>query len=43
VGALRQVIDLSSENFKATVESNKQTLVEFFAPWCGHCKALAPE
>ena len=36
-------IALTPETFDDHIKNNAQTLVEFFAPWCGHCKSLKPE
>lgn len=38
-GSDDDVIELTENNFKKLVlQSDDMWLVEFFAPWCGHCK-----
>lgn len=38
-----EVVKLTSDNFDSFVDGSKHAFVEFFAPWCGHCKSLEPE
>jgi protein disulfide-isomerase A6 len=41
--AADDVVALTEADFEKEVGQDRGALVEFYAPWCGHCKKLAPE
>lgn len=41
--AAGDVLALGDSDFSSTIKSSDLALVKFYAPWCGHCKKIAPE
>lgn len=37
------VVVATKDNFENIISGDHLTLVKFFAPWCGHCKKMAPD
>lgn len=43
LGDSQNVLVLTDATYKDALQQHENIMIDWYAPWCGHCKKLAPE